>query len=127
MRMSAPAGTSFTNDAQLVWSIPALHKACGSLPIVMMSFSLTGKPTEFSIAVSLTSGPFVSIRIAILSDTFLTLSTIVCAPSMVACAELILTTFIPFKYRSLMKSSLHLKSEMVQIIFVFFCSMYLYN
>ena len=70
--------------------------------------------------VSLTSGPFVSMRMAILSDTALTFSTIFSAPSTVAWAELILATFIPFLYSSLMKSTSQLMSEMVQMIFVFF-------
>ena len=98
------------------------QEACGSLPMMTASPSFTAKPTGPSIAVSLTSGPFVSSRMAIRSDTCLTLSTIFCAPSMVACAELIRTTFIPLSYNSLMNSELQFRSEIVHIILVFFCS-----
>ena len=77
-------------------------------------------PTESAICVNLTSGPFVSISIAILSDTFLTLSTTCCAPSMEAWAELIRTTFMPFSYNWRMKSSSQRLSAIVQIIFVLF-------
>ena len=86
----------------------------------MISSVCATNPTASAIWVSLTSGPFVSMSMAIRSDTLRTLSTIICAPSSDACAELIRTTFIPFSYNCLMNPSSHLLSAIVQMIFVFF-------
>ena len=70
--------------------------------------------------VILISGPLVSMRMAILSDTFLVFLTISREDSKVVWAEFILTTFIPSLYKLSINSTLQFLSDTVQMILVFF-------
>ena len=94
--------------------------------MTILSSVLTLIALSSLVLVSLISGPLVSIRIAILSDTFRMFSTISVADSIVAWALFILATFIPASYKELRNAVSHLLSEIVQTIFVFFlCIIYL--
>ena len=74
-----PSGTSFANVFRVTKILPADDFLSGFPVIVILDPFLTGIG-ESQIVVRI-SGPLVSRRIAILSETFLTLSIIFCAPS----------------------------------------------
>ena len=96
IRISEPMGTSTERFGYVVLRQPFVQGDVGSSSISSISPVCATKPTESFMRVSLTSGPLVSINIAMRSETFRTFSTIFPAPSIVACAELMRTTFIPF-------------------------------
>ena len=84
----------------------------------------TTSPVLYSIGASTSvvriSGPFVSMSKPICGETALVFLTISLIPSSVACAVLILTTFIPEKKSFLRKSTSHLLSLIEHTIFVCF-------
>ena len=93
IRISQPSGTSSTNFLYDTFIRLPVVFSPGFPAIITLSPFLSS--TGASHTVVLISGPFVSIRMAILSDTVRTFLTILRAPSASRCAELILTTSIP--------------------------------
>jgi len=127
--------TSSSRSPSSIKIVPPIFKSCTKLgyetAIHSRVVSSSGLPTIFTfspilygigsaLAVVRTSGPFVSIRIAIRLDTVRTFAIRASKPSRLACAVFIRTTFIPASKSCFIKSTSQRLSEIEATILVCF-------
>ena len=130
--------TSSSRSPSSIKIVPPIFKSCTKLgyetAIHSRVVSSSGLPTIFtfspilygigsSLAVVRTSGPFVSIRIAIRLDTVRTFAIRASKPSRLACAVFIRTTFIPASKSCFIKSTSQRLSTYYILYLIYFLTM----